>query len=41
MQVNLHYHPEAFADLDEALSPAAKIDYAARLLRQLYVRHRS
>lgn len=41
MQVNLHYHPEAFADLDEALSPAANIDYAARFLRQLYARHRS
>ncbi len=41
MQVNLHYHPDAFADLDEALTPAANIDYAARLLRRLYSRHRS
>ena len=41
MQVNLHYHPDAFADLNEALSPAANIDYAARLLRRLYLQHRS
>ena len=41
MQVNLHYHPDAFTDLDEALNPAANIDYAARLLRRLYRQHRS
>ncbi len=41
MQVNLHYHPDAFADLDEALTPATNIDYAARLLRLLYRQHRS
>ncbi|MBC8239274.1 MAG: transglycosylase SLT domain-containing protein [Alphaproteobacteria bacterium] len=41
MQVNLQYHPDAFADLDAALSPASNIDYAAGLLRRLYLRHRS
>ena len=41
MQVNLQYHGEAFTSLNEALTPAANIDYAARLLRRLYVRHRS
>ncbi len=41
MQVNLHYHPDAFGDLDEALNPASNIDYAARLLRRLYRQHRS
>ncbi|MDA1098612.1 MAG: transglycosylase SLT domain-containing protein [Proteobacteria bacterium] len=41
MQVNLLYHPNAFANLDEALNPAANIDYAARLLRRLFLRHHS
>ncbi len=41
MQVNLHYHPNAFDTLQEALNPDANIDYAARLLRRLYLRHRS
>jgi hypothetical protein len=36
MQVDLHYHPDAFATLDEALDPAANTDYAARLLVDLY-----
>ena len=35
MQVNLRYHPDAFADLDEALEPASNIAYAASLLRRL------
>ena len=38
MQGNLHHHPDVFADLDEALTPATNIDYAARLLRRLYRR---
>jgi|TARA_B100000959_G_scaffold284343_1_gene355688 hypothetical protein len=41
MQGNLHHHPDVFADLDEALTPATNIDYAARLLRRLYRQHRS
>jgi hypothetical protein len=36
MQVDLHYHPDAFNTLDEALDPAANADYAARLLVDLY-----
>jgi hypothetical protein len=35
MQVNLHYHPDAFADLEGALDPAANAAYAARLLKSL------
>ena len=36
MQVNLMYHPDAFANLDEALDPAANIAYAARFLKGLF-----
>ena len=36
MQVDLHYHPNAFASLEEAFDPAANADYAARLLVSLY-----
>jgi hypothetical protein len=35
MQVNLFYHPQAFASLDEAFDPAHNADYAARFLMQL------
>ena len=34
-QVNLHYHPDAFADLAEAFDPAANARYAAALLNRL------
>jgi hypothetical protein len=36
MQVDLHYHPDAFNTLEEALDPIANADYAARLLLDLY-----
>jgi len=36
MQVDLHYHPNAFTSMDEAFDPNANADYAARLLVQLY-----
>jgi Transglycosylase SLT domain len=36
MQVDLHYHPHAFASLEEAFDPAASANYAARLLLGLY-----
>jgi Transglycosylase SLT domain len=36
MQVNLYYHPNAFASLDEAFDPELNADYAGRFLRQLY-----
>ncbi len=32
MQINLMYHPDAFADLEVALDPAANARYAARLM---------
>ncbi len=41
MQVNLQHHGDAFERLDQALDPAGNIDYAARLLRRLYLKHRS
>jgi hypothetical protein len=36
MQVDLHYHPNAFSTLEEAFDPEANADYAARLLMDLY-----
>ncbi len=36
MQVNLMYHPNAFASLDEAFDPTANALYAARFLNTLY-----
>ncbi len=36
MQVNLMYHPNAFASLDEAFDPGANARYAARFLNALY-----
>jgi len=36
MQVNMMYHPDAFASLDEAFEPATNIAYAARFLKGLY-----
>lgn len=35
MQVNLKYHPDAFADLEEAFDPAANVAYAASFLASL------
>ena len=35
-QINLHYHPDAFSDLDEAFDPARNADAAARFLVQLH-----
>ncbi|HEY0182631.1 MAG TPA: transglycosylase SLT domain-containing protein, partial [Rhodopila sp.] len=36
LQVNLMYHPNAFASLDEAFDPRANANYAARFLNALY-----
>ncbi len=36
MQVNLMYHPNAFASLDEAFDPMANARYAAKYLTDLY-----
>lgn len=38
LQVNLHYHPDAFSSLDDALDPVANSDYAASFLSSLYRR---
>ncbi len=35
MQINLHHHPRAFANLEEAFDPVANTRYAARFLTQL------
>lgn len=37
-QVNLRYHPGAFASLPQAFDPHANADYAARYLRSLFDR---
>ena len=36
LQVNLMYHPTAFADLETAFDPAANATYAAKFLTALY-----
>jgi hypothetical protein len=36
MQVNLHFHPRAFASLEEAFDPGANARYAARFLTELH-----
>ncbi len=36
MQVNLKYHPRAFASLDQAFDPAVNVAYAAKFLRDNY-----
>ena len=41
LQVNLMYHPAAFASLDQAFDPWANARYAARFLDELYERTRS
>jgi hypothetical protein len=38
LQVNLMYHPDAFADLDQAFTPAANAHFAARFLIQLHAK---
>ena len=38
MQINLHYHPEAFTSLDEAFEPKYNIAYAATFLQSNYAR---
>jgi len=37
MQVDLEYHPNAFASLEQAFDPVMNTDYAARLLLHLYL----
>ena len=40
MQVNLMFHPEAFASLDQALDPVANARYAGRFLSALHTAKR-
>ena len=40
MQINLKYHGEAFANLDEAFDPEKNVTYSAQFLRQLYKRNK-
>jgi hypothetical protein len=41
MQVNLHYHPDAFASLEEALDPGRNVAYGAKFLGDLKRDHGS
>lgn len=41
MQINLHYHPEAFTNLDEAFDPHANVAYGTKFLRDLRLQTRS
>ena len=36
MQINMHYHPDAFKALDEAFDPLHNVEYAARFLAKLF-----
>lgn len=38
MQVNLHWHPEAFGSVAEGFDPARNVDYAARFLKRLHAK---
>ena len=40
MQINLKYHGEAFANLDEAFDPEKNVAYSAKFLRKLYKRNK-
>ena len=35
-QINLHWHPDAFGSLEDALDPIANADYAAQFLNSLF-----
>ena len=39
MQINHHYHADAFDRLDDMLDPPSNVDYAARFLKSLRRRH--
>lgn len=41
MQINLMHHPDAFANLEEALDPKANVAYATGFLKQLFEQSRS
>lgn len=39
MQINLKYHPDAFASVEQALSPQNNIAYGAKFLKEKYEQH--
>ncbi|MFN7038914.1 MAG: lytic transglycosylase domain-containing protein [Alphaproteobacteria bacterium] len=41
MQINLHYHPKAFKNLEEAFEPRNNISYGASFLKNNYERHQN
>jgi len=41
MQVNLYYHGDSFASLEDAMDPATNVTYAAKFLKGLYQTNRS
>lgn len=41
LQVNLHYHPDAFDDLEDALDPRANAAYAGKFLSALWTETKS
>lgn len=41
MQVNLHFHPKAFASLEDAFDPARNVAYGAKYLKELQQLRRS
>ena len=41
MQVNLYYHGNAFASLEDAIDPSTNVSYAARFLKSLYQSEKS
>ena len=41
MQINLFYHPDAFANLNEAFDPSKNVAYAGKFLRDLKDNHKS
>ncbi len=41
MQINLHYHPDAFASLEEAFDPDSNVAYGTQFLKELRLKTRS
>lgn len=39
MQINLKYHGDAFATVEDALNPVQNVEYSAKFLRSLYARN--
>lgn len=41
MQINLHYHPSAFSNLEEAFDPDQNVAYGTKFLKKLRIKTRS